>query len=235
MTGCPAAQALPGRPSSKANSAFSLTALNSEYSSLQRQPPNSRRVRVRSGTHNSTTRINVFIGTHLSLRRYQHRRFSEEMCDQITGRLRPKIVRGRTRLTKRTSVPIGRIGAIELAQQRRPGEVAVASTSAGLRLHPLIGVFEDVLRRVDQLGVAGQRHDLHLAGALEAEQNIECGGNGTAYHEQSMIAQDHGFVVSEIPDQSLALVDVIGDAFEIVISNVEKPHRSLRQRQQSAF
>jgi hypothetical protein len=42
-------------------------------------------VRVRSGTHSSTTRMNVFIGTHLSQRRDQHRRFSDGMCDQIAA------------------------------------------------------------------------------------------------------------------------------------------------------
>ena len=35
--------------------------------------------------------------------------------------------------------------------------------------------------------------------------------------------------------QPLALVDIVGDAFEIVIGDVEKPHRRLRQRQQPAF
>ena len=35
--------------------------------------------------------------------------------------------------------------------------------------------------------------------------------------------------------QPLALVDVVGDAFEVVIGDVEKPHRGLRQRQQPAF
>src|SRR5258707_7496802 len=84
----------------------------------------------------------------------------------------------RARRMDEFSVPIRRISPIELAQQRRPGEVAVADAAAGLRLHPLIGVFEDVLRRVDQLGIAGQRHHLNLAGALETEQNIEGGGNG---------------------------------------------------------
>src|SRR5215510_9672504 len=61
MTGWPLAQALPGKPSSWANNVFSLTALNSAYSALQRLPPNSSRVRVRSGTHSSTTRMNVLI------------------------------------------------------------------------------------------------------------------------------------------------------------------------------
>ena len=50
-----------------------------------------------------------------------------------------------------------------------------------------------------------------------------------------MVAQDHGFVVAEVSHQPLALVDIVGDAFEIVIGDVEKPHRGLRQRQQSAF
>src|SRR3954469_6820958 len=90
----------------------------------------------------------------------------------------------RARRVDELSVPIRRISPIELAQQRRPGEVAVAGAAAGPRLHPLIGVFEDVLWRVDQLGVAGQRHDLNLAGALEAEQNIEGCGHRTANHEQ---------------------------------------------------
>src|SRR6266702_2964999 len=43
-------------------------------------------------------------------------------------------------------VSIRWISPIELAQQRWPSELAVTGTAAGLRLHPLIGVFEDVLR-----------------------------------------------------------------------------------------
>src|SRR5438445_2105598 len=193
MTGCPAAQALPGRPSSKANSAFSLTALNSEYSSLQRQPPNSRRVRVRSGTHSSTTRMNVFMGRTCRYAWHQHRRFGDDMCDQITGSLSPKFVRS-SGASGSGSVSIRRIGAVELAQQGRPGKVAVTGAAAGLRLHPLIGVFEDVLRRVDQLGVAGQRHNLNLAGTFETEQHIEGCRHGTADHEQAGVAEDHGLV-----------------------------------------
>ena len=59
--------------------------------------------------------------------------------------------------------------------------------------------------------------------------------HGSADDEQAVVAQDHGFVVAKVPDQPRALVDIIGDAFEIMIRDVEEPHRGLRQRQQSAF
>jgi hypothetical protein len=91
------------------------------------------------------------------------------------------------------------------------------------------------LRRIDQLGVAGQRHDLNLAGTLEAEQHVERGRNGAADHQQAVVAQDHGFVVAKVSHQTLALVDIVGDAFEVVVGDVEKSHRGLRQRQQPAF
>ena len=101
-------------------------------------------------------------------------------------------------------VPIRRIDAVELSQQGRPGEAAVAVGPIGSRPHLVEGCFHHVLRRVDQLGIAGQRHDLHFAGALQAEQRIECRGHGPPDHEQSVVAQDHGFVIAEIRHQPLA-------------------------------
>jgi hypothetical protein len=42
-------------------------------------------------------------------------------------------------------------------------------------------------------------------------------------------------VIAEIGHQPLALADIVGDAFEVMVGDVEEPHRGLRQRQQSAF
>ena len=50
-----------------------------------------------------------------------------------------------------------------------------------------------------------------------------------------MVAQNHGFVIAEVGHQPLALADIVGDAFKVVIGDVQKPHRGLRQRQQPAF
>lgn len=92
----------------------------------------------------------------------------------------------------RTSIPIGRIGAIKLAQQRRPGEVAVTGAAARFGLHPLVSIFENSFRRIDQFGVAGQCHHLHLAGTLEPEQHIERRRHGATDDEQAVVAQGEG-------------------------------------------
>src|SRR6202043_4235181 len=42
-------------------------------------------------------------------------------------------------------IPVRRIDAVELAQQRGPGEVAVAVGLIGARLHLVEGLFQDVL------------------------------------------------------------------------------------------
>ena len=66
-------------------------------------------------------------------------------------------------------------------------------------------------------------------------EQVERRRNGASDHEQAVVAQDHRLVVAEIPDQPLALVDIVGDAFEVVVGDVEEAHRGLRQRQQAAF
>ena len=50
-----------------------------------------------------------------------------------------------------------------------------------------------------------------------------------------MVAQHHRFVIAEVGHQPLALPDIVGDAFEVMVGDVEKPHRGLRQRKQPAF
>ncbi len=50
-----------------------------------------------------------------------------------------------------------------------------------------------------------------------------------------MVTQDHRFVVAEVSDQPLPFADIVGDAFKVMIGDVKKPHRRLRQRKQPAF
>ena len=62
-----------------------------------------------------------------------------------------------------------------------------------------------------------------------APEQVECRRDGAPDHEQSVVAQNHGFAIAEVGDQPLALADIVGDAFEVVVGDVEKPHRGLRQ------
>src|SRR5438105_5708236 len=70
-------------------------------------------------------------------------------------------------LSLRRSVAKGRVHAVQLFQQRRPFENAEPAPHAGLVLPPRS--LDDLQRRQAELGVAGQRRDLHLARTLEPE------------------------------------------------------------------
>src|SRR3982074_1879525 len=64
-----------------------------------------------------------------------------------------------------------RVDRVELPEERRPFEQAEAAAHAGLV--EVRGGFDQLARRHRELGVAGKRHDLQLAGALEAEDVVE--------------------------------------------------------------
>src|SRR5712692_11912362 len=64
-----------------------------------------------------------------------------------------------------------RIDRIELPDQRRPFEQAELAAHAGLI--EVRCVLDDLARRERDLGVAGERRHLQLAGALQAEDVVE--------------------------------------------------------------
>ena len=66
---------------------------------------------------------------------------------------------------------------------------------------------DHVLRRHRDLGVAGQRQKLRLAGALQPVDVVERLADGLADREQAVIAQDHHLAVAEVLDQPLPLVE----------------------------
>ena len=55
--------------------------------------------------------------------------------------------------------------------------------------------------------------------------------HGFAARQQAVIAEYQRVLVSEIAGQALTLLDLEAGSFEIMIGEVDEPHRGLRQRQ----
>ncbi len=64
---------------------------------------------------------------------------------------------------------------------------------------------------------------------------VERLGDGLAGGEQAVVAQDHGVVVAEVPDQLLAILGVDHHALVVVIADPGEAHRGLGVGQQAAF
>src|SRR5262249_57670725 len=107
-------------------------------------------------------------------------------------------------------VAIRRIDGVELAQQGRP--VEDAELAAHARLVQVRGILDDLARRQRQLGVARERRDLQLAGALEAEDVVPGLRDAAADDEQAVVPEDHRLAAAEVAHQALLLVQVDRDA-----------------------
>jgi hypothetical protein len=88
---------------------------------------------------------------------------------------------------------------------------------------------------VVQLGVAGHRHDLRLAGLLQPVHRDEGFADGAPRGEQAVVAQDHRGVSAQVAHEALLLVEVDRRAFIVVVPDVAEEHRILRERQQAAL
>src|SRR5262245_58987928 len=87
------------------------------------------------------------------------------------------------------SVPVRRIEAVELAQQRGPLQQAEPAAHAGLE--EVVGLLDDRTLGQRLLGSARERHDLQLAGTLQPEDVVERLRDAGTRSQQAVVAQDH--------------------------------------------
>ena len=127
------------------------------------------------------------------------------------------------------SIPVARVDPVQHLQQRRPA--VGAAVDAALELAG--GVLHQVGRELDQLAAGRHRRELRLAALLEVAHQQERLRHRLAAGEQAVVAQDQRIVLAERGDEPRALVEIVGDAFVVVIADaVVEAHRLLRQRQQ---
>src|SRR6266702_4379474 len=91
-------------------------------------------------------------------------------------------------------------------------------------------VLDDLARRQRNLGVAGERRHLELAGALQAEDIVERLRDARADHQEPVVPQDHRLAVPQVAHQALLLVHVDRDPFEYegVAINMDEQERLVR-------
>src|SRR5882672_10533938 len=98
---------------------------------------------------------------------------------------------------------VRRIDRVELADERRPFEDAELAAHA--RLVEMRGFLDDLARRQRDLGVAGKRRHLQLAGALEAEDVVPGLRDAASDHQEAVVPQDHRLAVAEVAHQARLL------------------------------
>src|SRR5215467_5633847 len=143
-------------------------------------------------------------------------------CASMNCCSKPGFTRKRTVLNA-VMVPllaVRRIDRVELPDQRRPLEDAELAAHA--RLVQVRGLLDDLAGRQRQLGVAGERRDLELTGALEAEDIVPGLRDASADDEQPVVAQDHRLAIAEVAHQALLLVELDRDALVVVIADVDE-------------
>jgi len=131
----------------------------------------------------------------------------------------------------RGSAPVGRIGPVEPAQERRPGELAAhpAEHDPGLRRDAV----ENPPGDRNRSATAGLRPDLDRAGRLESARGEEGFRHRAAGHQQPVIAQHQDGLVADIRDQPQLFLGVDCDALVVVIVQAgQHEQRVPRDRQQ---
>src|SRR6185503_10856224 len=138
-----------------------------------------------------------------------------------------------TTLSLSISILVTWVPAIEHAQHGWPLEFGDLAALPGL-----VAVVRDphcFRSRVVELGVAGHRHDLRLAGLFQPVHGDKGVADRAARREQPVVAQDQRGAGTEIAYQTLLLVQVHRRAFVVVVADFAEEHRVLRQGQQAAF
>ena len=82
------------------------------------------------------------------------------------------------------------------------------------------GRLDQLLRRHGELAVAGERHHLQLAGALEAEDIVKGFGDACADDQHAVVAQYERFAVAEVAHHARLLVQVERHALVVVVADV---------------
>src|SRR5262245_46664531 len=132
-----------------------------------------------------------------------------------------------------SSVPIARIEAVEHTKVSRPISGAATAVVLAVLHH---GLLANVGRDLDQLAAGRFHAQLDFSGLQQMLHQDESLARGLAHREHTVVVHDHGAIVAEVGDDSLSLVEVLGNPLVgMIAERAEETHRFLRDHPQAAL